>query len=550
MLKEFTENISISLNLSAEDFQKMLTQDFIILIRENCEVDLAQSANSLTSLEFDKIISTIHTAYTKILENKYLSEEQKIFVANSLLCRIFELWKISTAPELFFIKIRDKFTPAEIVSAFSLYMSSLENFNCVAKFFAEHKNIFPAKKNKIRTIAIYCDRIHSGGVERFLSVLIPIYIRLGYKIVLFTDEYKPELEYKIRGGDSYIRINFKTNKNQIFERLNELTKYVQKYNFDLYISPRHWGVFSAIFQILFFKLFGIKVMMQFHEDLSAHVENFYNDLIYKNADSLIVLSRPFKNYWQNFGLNSYCIPNPIFINNAKKFHGRNAKKKSYNIICVGVIADHKVNLDTLKIIQEVSKIIPHVKLKIVGSIGFEHTYKAMQEFIKLNRLEKNVEFCGYHKDVGKFYQEADVMLNTSPKEGFGLAIAESKFYELPLVLYKLERNELLRDGKGYIAVEQGDFQGAAQAIIKILTDSELRCRLSAEARESIQPLLDYDFEGAWQKVFKDLENDEPMTPSDLANEEIQKYFLGEIWQKNIQINNLIQRIRNLEEKLK
>lgn len=196
------------------------------------------------------------------------------------------------------------------------------------------------------------------------------------------------------------------------------------------------------------------------------------------------------------------------------------------------------------------KKISDVKLLIVGNISEQELFNQMQNFIASNHLEKNVEFCGYHKEVENFYKSADVMLVTSPLEGFGLAIAESKFYKLPLVLYRLERNELLRNGKGYIVVEQGDFYGAAQAIIKILTDSKLRQRLSAEARESIQPFLDYDVEGAWQRVFEDLENDAPIPSHDLENESIQEFFVSELWQKNIQINNLIQHIKNLEGKFK
>lgn len=194
MLKEFAENIPINLNLSPEDFQKILTHDFIILIHENCGVDLTQSANSLTSLEIEKIISTTGKIYKKILANKYLPEEQKIFVANSLLCRIFELWKISTAPELFFIKLQNIFTPAEIVGAFLIYVNSIEHFNWIAKFFAEHKNIFKTSNKRIRTIFIYGVALVKGGIERYLSVIIPVYLKMGYRVIFLTD--KVDFEYE------------------------------------------------------------------------------------------------------------------------------------------------------------------------------------------------------------------------------------------------------------------------------------------------------------------------------------------------------------------
>ena len=120
-----------------------------------------------------------------------------------------------------------------------------------------------------------------------------------------------------------------------------------------------------------------------------------------------------------------------------------------------------------------------------------------------------------------------------------MAIAESKFFELPMVLYKLERNELVRDGKGLISVEQGDYRGAANAIVNILTDAQLRKKLSAEARESLQPFLNYDIAGAWQKVFYDLEQNLPTSTASIENAENQNFFVQELQQKQFQIQHLL-----------
>lgn len=546
MLKEFAENIPINLNFSAEDFQKILTRDFIILIYENCGADLTRSANSLTSVEIEKIILTTGEIYKKILANKYLSEEQKIFVANSLLCRIFELWKISTAPELFFIKLQNIFTPAEIVGAFLIYMNSIENFNWIAKFFIEHKNIFKTSNKKIQTIFVYGTSASKGGLAKYVSMIVSKYLQMGYRVIFLTDksdsEYPPPGYYE----NSLIKIVFE--EKNLYNRIKKLEVHLNEYKPELFIGNMQWDSFSSDMQILFFKLSGVKVVMQFHEALELHALRYTALKTYRLADALIVLSHEFEKFWKNFGVRSYYIQNPIFTGETKNFYGRNPKENSKTILWVGNIAVHKNTFAALQILNEIVKKIPDVKLRILGNVSEQALLNQMKSFIATNHLEEKVEFCGHHKEVENFYKSADVMLVTSPLEGFGLAIAESKFYELPLVLYKLERNELLRDGKGYIAVEQGDFHGAAQAIIKILTNTELRCRLSEEARESIQPFLDYDIEGAWQRVFEDLENNVSIPPHDLLAESVQEFFVNELWQKNIQINNLLQRIKNLEGK--
>lgn len=197
MLKEFAENIPITLSLSAEEFQRILTQDFVNLIQEKCDIDLKNSSEFLSSAEIENVVCTTREICNKIFENTQLSKNQKIFLFSSLLCKIFDLWKISNASELFFIKIFQNFSPAEIVSAFSIYARNIENLEWTANFFIEHKKILPEKNKKIRTIFIYGVPLLNGGIARYLSIVIPKYIQMGYRIIFFTEKSESELEYGI-----------------------------------------------------------------------------------------------------------------------------------------------------------------------------------------------------------------------------------------------------------------------------------------------------------------------------------------------------------------
>ena len=290
---------------------------------------------------------------------------------------------------------------------------------------------------------------------------------------------------------------------------------------------------------------GNKTIVQFHEDLPDFAFDFNNILLYALSDSLTSLSKTREKFWKNFAVRSYYIPNPMKFDDDENFQGYNSKKFSNTILWIGRVAYNKNTIATLPIIHEVKKLIPNVKLKIVGDFEVPEVYEQMKKLIIENHLENNVEFCGYHKDVAPFYESADVILNTSLMEGWSLVIAESKFYELPLVLYELPDNELLRDGKGYVAVPQGDYKAAANAVVKVLTDTEFRCKLSAEARESIQPFIDYDIAGAWQKVFDDLDNDAPVPPHNIENEKIQTLLIKEISKQKAQNQALIAHLQSL-----
>ena len=186
------------------------------------------------------MVIEVKKVYDKIFESRVVNHDMKIFIANSFLCRLYELWKNSAVPELFFIKIRHNFTPAQIVAALELFMSVPDNQTWVLNFFNAHKNIFPHKQGKIRTIALYYFRMYSGGIERFLSLIIPIYIKMGYRVVLFTDEYKPELEYPLPNtSHNFFRIILKS-RGQLLDSLTELEKYFDEYGVDLFINQAHW----------------------------------------------------------------------------------------------------------------------------------------------------------------------------------------------------------------------------------------------------------------------------------------------------------------------
>ena len=87
----------------------------------------------------------------------------------------------------------------------------------------------------------------------------------------------------------------------------------------------------------------------------------------------------------------------------------------------------------------------------------------------------------------------------------------------------------MRDTRGMIKIHPGDFDSAADAIVKILSDKNLRKKLSDEAYESLKPFLNFDIEGAWEKIFHDLENNSPAVADSFENEQIQKILIMEIF---------------------
>mgnify|MGYP002621726197 CR=1 FL=1 len=533
MLKEIIADIPVELPL--QNLKNILPQDFINFISEKCGVNLEKIYEPLTSAEIENVVETAHYVYEKIFASSMLTPESKIVATDLIFGKLFERWKNSDTPELFFIKIQAKFTPAQIVNAIYHYAVDWQKYKWIINFFAAHKQIFPRQNKKIRTVGIYYTRLFSGGVERFISMIIPTYIQLGYRVILFTDIQLPKQEFPLPPQSEFFeRVNFSTSRLATLRRLEEFSTLLKKYNVDLLISHMRAKDFPVFVQLLFCRLEGVKIAMQLHGSIMHEDFRFPKALSYSLSDAMTVLSKTRKTFLENFGLRAYYIPNPINLD-AANFGGRDTKNFSNIILWVGRIAADKNPFAALAIMKRVVKKIPTAKLKIIGAAENPSFLEKFRNAIQTNGLEENVELCGYHTNIKNFYEQADVLLNTSPHEGWALVIAESKFYELPLVLYELPDNELTQDGKGCISVAQGDSYAAAQAIIKILTDTDFRRKLSIQARESIQPFLNYDIGGAWQRLFDDLEKDSTENLRDSGNSQIQSILLEEIFKLQQQV---------------
>ena len=56
--------------------------------------------------------------------------------------------------------------------------------------------IKPHKRN-ISTVAVFFFRLYGGGTERVTASHVNLLVEMGYRVILITEEYCPEKEFKI-----------------------------------------------------------------------------------------------------------------------------------------------------------------------------------------------------------------------------------------------------------------------------------------------------------------------------------------------------------------
>lgn len=350
----------------------------------------------------------------------------------------------------------------------------------------------------IKTIGLYFSRYTGGGTQRVISQLIPIFIQLGYKVVLFTD-IKNEDSKEFFLPDGVIRVVTGSeirNSNWLRKILSE----IRNNKIDFWISHAHdliGNYYIELFMHLNHRYFGIELHYVFTHIIE---EDFQRRLrIYRGADRVITLSNTDRLFWHLFDVNSVYISNPIEY--LKVSHDE--KKIPHSVLWLGRVVNEQKNvLLAVEVMRYVTKKIPDAVLRIVGSGDHSEVVDQLIALIKKYSLEQNVYIYDYDTDVEKYYSTSEVFMMTSSYEGFPMTIIESKMNSLPLVLFDLPYLELLKDGQGYISAPFGDVKGMADAIVRIMTDRELYCKLSEGAKDSIEKFKQHDISKDWDDVIR------------------------------------------------
>ena len=454
---------------------------------------------------FCELLKNVKESFQKLPEKGVKPDNILKYLIFSL---VIDQWETSLDKINDFMEIRKNFDDSFIVAAYAWYFEI--NINRISECFYRGMTMNFRRCGSKQTIGIIVRDYFGGGIEKTVSLLILLYAKNGHKVVLLTDSYMPDKEYGLpQGVERHVMFNKAGEKRE--ERLEELKQYVEEDNIDIMCFHSGYMEIDTFYEMWYLKLCGIPVLMELHSAFfpiittKKEVSRFYPDM-YKMANQIIVLSNTDRVFWENLGCPCKYIPNPIEDNykTIKYTYNRSSTK---TIVWVGrLVQNPKRVLDIIPIMKKVAEKIPNVKLKVVGLETEPIIYHSLVKLIEEYQLGKNIELCGYSKDIRSIYKNVDVLLMTSESESFCNIILESKLNSVPIVMYELPWLELLKNGKGYIAVKPKDTIAAADAIISILSDDVLREKMSLDSYKSMKPFIDHDVYQDWKRVFDNIIN--------------------------------------------
>lgn len=156
--------------------------------------------------------------------------------------------------------------------------------------------------------------------------------------------------------------------------------------------------------------------------------------------------------------------------------------------------------------SEALESVPNALLAIVGD-GVDRL--RLQDLVKKMGLTKSIRFYGrvIPPDLYDFYRMGWLFVTGSEIETQGIVLIEAAASGLPLIAVNAGAvADVCLDGKNGELLLPGDVDGMAEAMVKILTDADLRKKYSVK---SLEVAKEHDFEHTldeFEKIYREVAN--------------------------------------------
>ncbi|MDT0649635.1 glycosyltransferase family 4 protein [Autumnicola edwardsiae] len=169
------------------------------------------------------------------------------------------------------------------------------------------------------------------------------------------------------------------------------------------------------------------------------------------------------------------------------YSGSVKKADEFLIVNSGRQEFAKGQIDILKALKHLrdSKGVSDINFMLLGRPG--HYTEILEDFVKKNHLENQVNFPGFVDDVEKRLATAHAFVFPSYYEGLGGALIEAFSARLPCACSNIPvLKEVVGDEKGALFSAPGDFEALAENILKLYKDKKLREELGQYSYQRFQ----------------------------------------------------------------
>lgn len=224
-----------------------------------------------------------------------------------------------------------------------------------------------------------------------------------------------------------------------------------------------------------------------------------DERIVRRFDKFVVLTHEDRGYWGD-------LPNiEVIPNAAMNLSGHYSDVTRKRVIAVGRL-DYQKGFDRLvrawDIVQR-DAAFHDWQLDIFGQGEWR---EMLQRMIDERGLQDSLHLNRPTKQIGDEYVRSSLLVMSSHYEGFPMVMIEAMACGLPIVSFdfKCGPKDIIRDGENGLTVADGDIEGLAAAMMKIMSDNRYRTTLSANARKVVATYSEEAVMAQWLHLFTSL----------------------------------------------
>lgn len=345
--------------------------------------------------------------------------------------------------------------------------------------------------------------IHSlkgGGAERVVVNLLKGLSRRDFSITLLL--YEGIFDYLLPENAEVITLDIRSSRNILkttrgfILKIISIARLIKKNKPDIVFSLLSD---TNVITILARSLSGVhsKVIvsernhptLSLKNDLYGGITKFLMRYCYPKAERIIAISQGIKkDLLENFNLPGgkiEVIYNPVDIAEIERLSAEEINHPWFNdelpiIISIGRLTKQKGHSYLIKVFSIVRQSLP-CRLIIIGTGEEEETLVNM---VNALGLKNDVEFLGFQRNPFKYMARSSLFISASRYEGFGNVLVEAMALGLPVISTDCPSGpaEIIEHGKNGILVPTENEGRLERTILNLLTNDELRRKLSSEAK--------------------------------------------------------------------
>ena len=347
-----------------------------------------------------------------------------------------------------------------------------------------------------RTV-FFVSSLGDGGAQRVISILSEKMAEQGMSVEIVTYYDIPPV-YSICPEVKVTCVEKCTGKKDVPHNLLWLRKYFKE-NAEIVLS------FLAPFNMIaLVAVMGTKVpiVVADRNDPAKVPVNpvirIARDLLYGFADQVVVQTEANKAYFKRLQKKTVVIYNPVDL---KEYTGvaLNAEKEKV-IVSAGRLMPQKNQKMLLDAFYAISEKFPEYQLVIYGEGSYRNE---LENYVNTLGIGQKVLMPGSVTDLYDRIKTADLFVLSSNYEGMPNALIEAMCLGMPVISTKVSgATDLIQNGENGLLVDVGNAKELAEAMEKLLSNSETRTYMAAEAVKLADKLLPEEILKQWMEIIR------------------------------------------------